>query len=762
MNRDYKYIGKRLPRPDARDKALGRTRYVADMTRHGMLYGKLVTSQKAHARVMIDKSEALLVEGVWAVFTHEDVPQKPYNSNQWYSGSVIKADEYILHDLAKHVGDRVALVLGNTLEAAERGCQALKITYEVLPPTIGIGAARAAVLSGENPELLCFEKTLSCGDVESGFAASDFIIEDFGSTQKVHHAAIENHVCLAEQDPFDNLVIWTPCQVVFQVQHVTAQALGLPYDKIRVIKADMGGSFGGKGMPVLEPICAFAALKTGRPVRIVMDRMASIASTRMRNASEQRIRTGITKDGKILAREIEIDFDGGAYITNGAAIAVAAGKKAFRSYDIENQRYTGRTFFTNTTPGGACRGYGSPQVHAVSEINLTNAARKIGMDPVDFRILNSVLPQETAEGAVDQLGMPGIGNARLRDCLTEGKRLFKWDERKAAVANKKTARYAYGLGVAVGAHGNGYHGGFPDYTNITIQIMPDDRILIKIGIHDLGCGTVLTMQQIAAEVLDVPTDKIQIPQADTHQSPYDSAGTQASRVTFVCGGAVKAAAEGIKAKMATLYAGAYGCEPDEVRLNEGMIGCVSSVSSEASEEMSFGRFAVYCESKLETTLKVDLEYKSVANPAVYSVAFVEAKVDRYLGLVDVEDILVVQDAGQVINRTLAEGQVQGGAQMSLGMALCEEVIFDAEGNLKTDNFSKYHMINTTSMPEVRIHFIEKGEPLGPFGAKSVGELAAVAPAPALINAINDALGTTLTDYPATPERIIAATQRLNS
>ena len=770
MTKDYKYIGKRISRMDTRDKALGRTRYVADMTRHGMLFGKLVTSEKAHAIVSIDKSEALAVDGVWAVFTHEDVPGKPYNSNQWYSGSTIKEDEYILHKLAKHVGDRVALVLGETMEAAERGCQALKITYDALPPTIGISNARDAVLSGKNPDLLCFEKTLSCGNIESGFAAADFIIEDIGSTPKVHHGAIENHVCMAEQDPFDNLIIWTPCQVVFQVQHVTAKALGLPYDKIRVIKADMGGSFGGKGMPVLEPICAFAALKTGRPVRIVMDRTASIASTRMRNASEQRIRTGISKEGKILAREIEIDFDGGAYTTNGAAIAVASGKKAFRAYEIEHQKYTGRTFFTNTTPGGACRGYGSPQVHAVSEINLNNAARRIGMDPVEFRIINAVTPQESIEGAVDQIGMPGIGNARLRDCLTEGRELFQWDERKSIIAEKNNAknnnRYAYGLGVAVGAHGNGYHGGFPDFTNVTIQIMPDERVFVKIGIHDLGCGTVLTMQQIAAEVLDVSPDKIHIPQADTHQSPYDSAGTQASRVTFVCGGAVKAAAEGLKTKMAALYASAFKCSQAQVIFEEGMIGCMSSISSEpsgstaVSEKMSFSRFAVYCESHLETTLKVDLEYKSIANPSVYSVVFVEAKVDRYLGLVDIEDILIVQDAGQVINLTLAEGQVQGGAQMSLGMALYEEVIFDHKGNLKTDNFSKYHMINAPSMPEIRTHFIEKGDPFGPFGAKSVGELAAVAPAPALINAINNALGTNITEYPATPERIIAALQGL--
>lgn len=750
MKKEFKYIGKRINRPDAKDKVLGKTKYTGDLNRHGMLYGKLVTSKKAHAKVQIDISKAQSIEGVKAVFTYEDVPKKPYNSNQWYSGSVIEEDELILHKTAKHVGDRIALVLGETMEAVERGRKALIVEYEELPPVIGIEAAKdkSATVVGETN--LCFEKKLTCGDIERGFEKADFIIEDRGSTPKIHHAAIENHVCMAEVDAFENLIIWSPCQVVFQVQHVTARALDIPYDKIRVVKSYMGGSFGGKGMPVLEPICGFAALKIGKPVKIIMDRMDSIAATRTRNASIQKIRTGVTKEGKIVARKIEIDFDGGAYLTNSAAIAVAAGKKAFRTYNIENQDYLGRTYYTHTTPGGACRGYGSPQVHAISEINLNNAAAKIGIDPVDFRILNAVDPREYKDGEVDQIGMPAIGNARIKDCLIEGREQFRWKERIQTIKDKNTDRFAYGLGVAASAHGNGYHGSFPDYTNVTVQIMPDGRILVKVGIHDLGCGTVLTMQQITAEVLSISPELINVPQADTHQSPYDSAGTQASRVTFVCGGAVKEAAEVLKKKMIQIYAAAFDCTEDQVWLKDGIIG------SESTEPMDYGRFATLCEDKYETTLKTDLEYKSKANPAVYSVVFIEAKVDKYLGMVEIEDILVVQDAGQVINRTLAEGQVQGGAQMSLGMALCEEVIHDKRGNLKTGNFSKYHIINAPSMPDVKTLFIEKGEPMGPFGAKSVGELAAVAPAPALINAINNALGTNLTDYPATPERIIEA------
>jgi xanthine dehydrogenase molybdenum-binding subunit len=746
----FKYIGERIVRPDARDKARGKTLYTGDIKRHDMLYAKLVTSRKAHAKVKIDKKDALKIEGVKAVFTYDDVPHKPYNSNQWFSGDVSEEDEYVLHETAKHVGDRIALVVGDSYEAVDRGLKAVKVEYDEIPAVIGIDEAKKDETIVYKDTNLSFSKSLSCGDIDKGFEEADYIIEDEGETPKIHHAAMENHVCLAEVDEFGSLVVWSPCQVVFQVQHVIASALDFPYDKIRVIKSIIGGSFGGKGMPVLEPVTAFATLKMNRPVQILMERRDSVGGTRMRNQSKQKIKTGITKDGKIVAREIEIEFDGGAYITNSAAIAMAAGKKAFRTYNIENQKYSGSTYFTNTTPGGACRGYGSPQTHAITEINLNNAAKKIGMDPVEFRIKNAFDPREFEEGVVDQIGMPAIGNARIKDCLVEGMEVFNWKERKEKIKEKNTERYAYGLGVAAAAHGNGYHGGFPDYTNVDIQIMPDNRVMVKVGIHDLGCGTVLTMQQIVAEVLDINPLCINIPQADTHISPYDSAGTQASRVTFVMGGAVKEAADLLKEKILDIYTRKFNCSRENIVMEDGKISC------SGENEITYGQLATISETNFETTLREVTEYRPKANPAVYAVSFIEVKVDKYTGLFDILDMLAVQDAGQVINRTLAEGQVQGGAHMSLGMAMCEEVEYDAKGNLKNENFSKYHLINAPSMPEVRTLFIEKGEPMGPFGAKSVGEIAAVAPGPALMNAINDALDTNITEYPAIPERIIKA------
>jgi len=745
MNKNFKYIGKRIEREDSLDKARGKARYLDDIEKSNMLHGKIYMSDKPHAIVTIDKESALKIEGVTHVFTYEDVPKNKYCSHQWFPGADVVEDENILQKKARFVGDRIALVLGETKEAVNKGIKALNVTYEELEPVIGIEEAKKdkSIINGDTN--LAFSKTLSCGDTENAFNECDYIVEDEGKTPKIHHSAIENHACLAELDEFNNIIVYAPCQVVFQVRHIIAKATSYPYNKIRVKKITMGGSFGGKGLPILEPVCAFASLKTGRPVKIVMNRSETIMGSRSRNSTMIKIKTGFNKDGKIIARKIDADIDGGGHFTNAAAVTMAMGKKAFRLYDIENQIFNGKSYYTNTVPGGACRGYGSPQIHAVSEINIDNCAKKIKMDPVQFRLINVVEPR-----AKDPIGAPELGNARIKDCLIKGSEAFNWIDRRKSINTKNTERYSYGIGVAAGTHGNGYHGSFPDFTNVNISVLPNNRIWIKIGIHDLGCGTVLTMQQIAAEVFNISTKNIDVPQADTFVSPYDSAGTQASRVTFVCGGAVKKASEELIEKMLKNYMKLFNCEIEDILYEDGYIW------NKGNDKITYGDLAVLVESKFEYDLEVNTKYKSPGNPAVYAVSFAEVKVDNYSGLVEIEDILAVHDLGQAINKTLVEGQIEGGAQMSIGMALTEEIEYRKDGTVKTDNFSKYHIINSPSMPKVKSLLIEDGEPGGPFGAKSVGEITAVTPGPAVINAVNHALDTNLCDHPATPERIIKA------
>ena len=532
---DLKYVGKSYIREDVYDKASGKTKYTCDRQIAGMLYAKLVLSEKANADITIRTEKAKQVPGVRAVFTHANVPKIPYNPHNWSACLDAPMDQYILSEKARYVGDHLALVVGETKAAVEEAVSLVEIDYDEAAPVIGLNAAR------KTEGMLAFEKEVSCGDYEAltgdGEAKDELIVVSTeGSTQKIHHSAIEPHIALSEIDENGNLVLWTPCQTVYQVRYHISHLLGIPYTKVRVIKAVMGGSFGGKGQTVVEPACAFATWILRCPVMLYMDRQDAVMGTRSRNATETRVKTAVTRDGVIRGRRIDADIDGGAYYTNASAIAMAYCKKLFRMYHVENQTCHVRTFYTNTISGGACRGYGSPQAHAVTEVNLDQAANAIGMDPCELRLKNIVHPMDD-----DPTGGTNLGNARIKECIRKGMEAFSWKEKREHIHEKDTRRYAYGVGMACGAHGNGYKGAYPEFTNVTISLHPDGTVEVQIGIHDQGCGTVMTMQQIAAEALHMDVYRIKIHEADTFITPYDAAGTQASRVTYVCGRAVQKA-----------------------------------------------------------------------------------------------------------------------------------------------------------------------------------------------------------------------------
>lgn len=730
-------VGKSVIREDAYQKVRGKTKYIADMKRVDMLYAKLVLSQKAHSNFTIDATKALAVKGVVAVFTYEDVPKEKYNAHNWYMGAGSLEDQYILSETARFVGDHLALVVGESKEAVEEGVRKVEIQYEELEPVIGLEEAK------RDNKNLAFTKTLSCGDYEEAAKKADVLMITFASTQKVHHAAIEPHIAFSEWDDRDNLVVYSPCQVVHQIQYHICKLLTIPFTKVRVVKATMGGSFGGKGQTVLEPACAFASYKLKCPVMLYMDRSDTILGTRSRNASEMEIETALTKDGIILGRNIRCNIDGGAYYTNAAAIAMALAKKLFRLYRIENQICEVNTYYTNTIPGGACRGYGSPQAHAMTELNLDFAARELLLDPCELRLRNAVEPDDT-----DPTNGLSLGNARIKDCIQQGMEVFDWKNRLEKVKEKNTSRYSYGIGMACGAHGNGYKGAYPDFTNVDTVIYPDNSVIVKIGVHDQGCGTITTMQQIAAEALHASISDITVTEADTFITPYDSAGTQASRVTYVCGKAVQQAGENLLDKLKEACHILFEWDKDRIKFKNG-------AASYQKETYSYGQIALEYEKRCSRSMQVHLEYEPPTNPGTYACCFVEVKIDHYSGLTEVTDCLAVHDIGKAINPTLVEGQIAGGVQMSLGMALFEEYQLDAKGNLKGTNFSKYHIINAPDMPWVKTLLIEEYEPNGPYGGKSVGEIAAVAPAPAVVNAINAALGSQFSNYPVTPEKIVA-------
>lgn len=742
----YRYVGKSVLRHDGFEKVTGQMRYTADRTLQNQCYGVLVTSSCAHGQVLgIEVSSCLQTPGVIRVFTAEDLPTQKISSHVWMDGIQDIEDEPLLTNAPKHYGDRIAVVIAETEEAAWVGASKVKIDYLEIKPVLSIKEA----LDPHTPPIheypnMAFDLTKASGDAEAAFKASDLLVEDIVKTPSQHHAAIEPHVCLAYMGSDQMLNIESPCQITFQVQMMVSKLSGIPQERIRVVKTTTGGSFGGKSQPVFEPICALLALQMERPVMLLTNREQCIASTRRRNSIEGHVKLGLSKEGVILGRSFDIVTDTGAYYGNGTAVSMAMMKKSFRLYDIQAQQYRARAVVTNTPVAGAARGYGSPQIHAVSEINLENGARLLGIDPLELRLKNIIKPHQE-----DPLGGPNLGNAGILECLLEGSRIFGWNEKYGR--QRDTGRFRQGVGMAAIVHGNGYYGAYPEFTSIELRLTQDGGILVNTALHDLGCGTVTVTKQIIAEAMGIAIERVHVLEADTIRSPYDPTGTQACRVTFVCGESARLGALALRNRILSRASELLDISVEVLEIDGNCI-----VNGLGEVLMTLSEVAVASNMKYKQSLSVQFEYEGKANPGSYGANFAEVVVDTWTGQVEIVKIVAAHDIGIALNPEMVKGQIYGGIQMNLGFALCEEILLDSKGRLVTKNFNKYHLINAAAMPPIEVVLIEKGEPEGPYGAKSIGEACSVAAAPAVINAINHALGTRITELPATPERIVAA------
>ena len=744
---DLQIVGRSVPIHDVEEKATGALRYVNDMKLHGMLHAKLLLSAIAHGRVKrLDLARAEALPGVVAIFTAANSPGHAYNSHKWIEGMEVVKDETLFTDHVRFCGDRIAAVVAETREIAEAAVRLITVEYEELPAVLD---PEAALRPGSQPvhgeSNLLYRKEMKAGDAEARMAGAWRVVEDRIETPKIHHAAMETHCCIAETDTHGLVTVHTPCQVIFQVQLIVAEALGIPLNRVRVIKTTTGGSFGGKGQPVIEQVTAFLSLALQRPVKLLLDRSDTIVASRTRHKTVSLVRTAVDRDGTLLARDIYTLVDTGAYCTNGEAIAMAMGKKTFKLYGVQDQVYRSEVVYTNTPIGGACRGYGSPQICTATEIAMDHAASALGMDPVTFRLKNLVRPHDR-----DPLSGVSLGNARIIDCVHKGCELLGWQAKYNRP--KSGGRFEKGVGVACAAHGNGYQGAYPDFITVDLQLDSEGFAILKGAFHDLGCGTVTTMQQIAAEVLALDLARVTIPAADTMVSPFDSAGTQASRVTFVCGGAVKQAAELLREKLLDCAAALLGRDRAELACAGGAV----FAPAEPELRASYAELVVYSQKTRHLSLSVNTTYESPGNPTSYAAHFAEVEVDKLTGRVRVLDFVAVHDIGKAINTGFVHGQIHGSVQMGMGMALSEEVSLDARGRVTAGRLSRYTVPNAPEMPRIQVALIEEGEELGPFGAKSIGEIATVPVAAAIINAINHALGTRISRLPALPERIVAA------
>ena len=745
MTQDLQYVGQTYPVHDAAQKVTGELVYGSDIELHGMLYAKLLLSPIPHGMVTnIDSRAAEALPGVVKVFSHLNSPAEVYcRARLTPEQTLCPRDETLFSEHVRFVGDRVAAVVATSQAIAEAAVALIDVQYAELPALFTPEEAQRRddlpIHAGGN---VFFEHDEECGRaVESPDSVE---VGSTTSTPRVHHAALEPHVCVAQPHSTGGLTIWSISQGVYGVRTVVADLLGLEYHHVRVIKAPMGGSFGGKTEFILEPVTAYMAQKTRRPVKLVLDREECMRATMVRPATVSTIRTTCSPEGQLENMEVASVLDAGAYASSTSDYAVHMCRKITKLYRFPYYHHRSQAVYTNTPVAGAMRGWGAPEIMAALEIHMDRVAGELGMDPVELRLRNLMHPFE-----VDPVTEMSLGDARVRECLERGAAAFDWSARRGRAPG--SGRYRRGVGVACGAHKNGMFGKFAEASNMTLKMNEDGTFELGASLHEVGCGIVTVMKVIIAEVLGVSPDLIAAGEADTSSTPFDY-GTFGSRVTYVVGACAKATAEKLKEEIITAAADLLH-EPRERLTVEG--GEVH-VQDDGQRGVAFKDIARLSHMRHSPAITAAVTYYATSNPASYSVQFAEVEVDCATGLTAVTDFLAVGDVGQAINRGMVHAQFQGAVQMGIGYALYEHVDVDEAGRSGVDGFKNYHIVNAPDMPDIKVLLIEHSGDDGPFGAKSVGEIATVPTAPAVINAVNHALGTSLADLPATPEKILAA------
>lgn len=770
-------IGKSVLRTDARDKVTGGKGYTVNVRLPGMLHGKLLRSPYPHARILhIDTSRAEKLPGVKAVLTTPDVPQIKYHPVYFApstAASMIK-DMLILSDTVRFAGEPVAAVAATRVEIAEEALELIQVDYDPLPAVFSPEDAMkpgAPQLYGHAANNVAMSPAFSFGDLQRGFEEADYVFENDYETQRVHTCYMEPRVCLVDSDGQGNLTVWSSTQSIFGLREKLAFALGIPVGKVRVVKPPyIGGGFGGKlDLGYIEPIAALLSIKAGRPVRIEQTRYEDFITT-ARNPVKMHLKTAVKKDGTFIARYAKSILDTGAHTTHGAVVLMVHGFFGFLlPYRCANSKWEGMTVYTNNMIGGGFRGYGAPQAAFAVESQIDEICEQLKWDPIEFRLKNA-----HTEGEPHPFDPTfKLSSYRFDECLKRGAEQFGWSKRQPAGSSNGTKKR--GIGFACQPLWVSGCVGFPDiyeHSGAIVKLNVDGTVNLAVATVDLGCGQNTVLSQIAAEEMGVPLSAVKVSYADTDTVPFD-APSHASRVTYSTGNAVKAAAGSAKKRVFELAAGLLNAAPGDLELTNGRVHVKGSPDNGLSLEDVVKRAESPCVIMVPDGMqRTPLEEKGTimgfaslaptSNPSPAAVQFVEVEVDTETGEVKVLRVVYAHDIGKVINPSGAEGQVEGGFQQGLGYALMENLVFDqSSGACLSADFLSYKMPTAMEMPaDIKCVFVESQEPTGPFGAKSLAEPCLIVPAPAIANAIYNAIGVRVRDLPITPEKILAGLGKL--
>lgn len=767
-------VGHPEEKVDAIRLAKGRPVFTDDFVLPDMLHGALLTSPHAHARIRdIDKSAALALPGVHAVITHKDIPRVIYASGGQSYPNPPPWDQVSLDSKVRHVGDRVAVVAAETPQIAREALSLIKVDYELLPAVFDAHEALqegAPKIHDESDAIsianahrnLAAEIHADIGDVDNALDKSDHVFERTYKVHQVQQGHIEPHVVVTYWDEEDRLVIRSSTQVPFHVRRMIAPLLGLPVKRIRVIKPRIGGGFGAKQEMLMEDLAAHLTLATNRPVRFEYTRELEFSSSRSRHPQTLTYRAGIMKDGSMHALHLHILENTGAYGTHGLTVCSVSGMRGLATYRCPHLRFTSDIVYTNIPVPGAYRGYGAPQAGFALESLMDEIAAELNIDPVEFRMHNAVregdpIPITAAigEGETPEEGErePQIINScALPDCVSQAGTAISWEKRSNPLWKFDTARphIRRGMGLAVCMHGTAIPG--LDMGAASIKINDDGSFNVLVGATDLGTGSDTVLAQIAAETLGVPLQDILIYSSDTDFTPFDT-GAYASSTTFISGGAVQKAALEVRKQI---------WERAALMLNtttDGMTTQDCHVYATDGRSASLADIALHSlHSQDQKQIMATASHMSLHSPPPFAAQYAEVEVDIDSGQVTVQRLVMAVDCGTAINPSTALAQIEGGMVQALGYAISEEMPYDENGRLLVTRFGDYRIFQADEMPEISAILVPSYEPSGPYGAKAVAEIPMNGVAPAVANAVFDAVGVRIRELPLTPERVWRALQ----
>ena len=738
-NPGYKWVGTRPIRPDGLDKVTGKAQFGADLTLPGMLFGKVVRSPHAHARILsIDTSTAESMLGVKAVITGSDFPDLAANGA--HASDIDVANNAIARDKVLYEGHVVAAVAATTRELAEAAAKAVDVSYEVLPHVLTVDEAMAdnAPLLHENmmtkgvepapeqPSNIASRIVHERGDLEQGFGEADVVIEKEFTTKPVHQGYIEPHAAVADANNDGRANIWCSSQGHFAMRAYTATVLGVSQGTLKVTAAEIGGGFGGKTVIYLEPLAVRLSQRAGRPVKLVMDRDEVFRATGPTSGTRIKVKMGISNSGELTAAEVWMAFEAGAYA--GSPVG-AAGMTVIAAYDIPHFLVEGYDVVCNKPRVAAYRAPGAPMAAFAVESVLDELARSIDMDPIEVRLANAAV-----EGTQASYGpkFPRIGFVETLEAIKEHPNY--------------TAELGPNQGRGVAA-GFWFNAGMN--SSATVHINENGTATVVTGSPDIG-GSRQSMALMAAEELGIPYESIKPVVADTETVGFNDV-TGGSRVTLATGAAVVDACRLVIEDLRARAAKTWDVEIDQVEWVDGQAQHVDG----SQPPLSLNALAAKS-GRTGGPISANASLNARGVGAAFSAQLCDVEVDPETGVTRVVRYLTAQDAGRAISPDYVEGQMQGGVVQGIGWGLNEEYIHNENGGMENPSFLDYRMPVASDLPMIECSIVEVPNPAHPYGVRGVGEVGIVPPMAALGNAIKDATGVRLTDLPMTPIKVLEA------